>query len=91
MDRDDVCKPDEGYVSEAHLRRFRRLARGMAKLLEEIRRETCPNANLYIEDSGNWILLTGDSHDSSGSRDMIARQDRKVALEVVPHSGGGAW
>lgn len=80
---------EEGSVSEAQIRRFRRIARSMAKLLSEMR-ETCPNANLYLEDSGNWCLLTGDSHDESHGR-IHARHDRKIALEHVPHSGGGAW
>lgn len=86
---DNCCEPDEGYVQENHIRRFRRLARSMAKLLEEIR-ETCPRANMYLEDTGNWILLSGDSHDHNGWS-MRPRQDRAVVMEVVPHSGGGAW
>lgn len=77
-------------VGESHIRQFRRIARSMAKLLEEIRK-TCPEANMYLEDSGNWLLLTGDSHDMTESRQMQARQDRKVCFELVPHSGGGAW
>jgi hypothetical protein len=73
-------------ISERHIARFRRIARQMASLLKEIR-ETCPEANLYLEDSGNWNLMTGDSHDEKERQ----RQDRVVAYELVPHSGGGAW
>lgn len=73
-------------VKASQIARFRRLARDMAKLLEEIR-QTEPGANLYLEDSGNWYLLSGEDHDVNGR----SRQDRKIALEFVPHSGGGAW
>ena len=69
-----------------HQDQFVRIAGRMAKLLEEIR-EYCPEANMYLEDSGNWNLLTGDSHDD---RDE-PRQDRIAVFTIVPHSSGGAW
>jgi hypothetical protein len=73
-------------IKPSHVTRFRKLARDMAKLLSEIRRY-CPEANLYLEDAGNWNLLTGDSHDENDKM----RQDRLVTCVYVPHSGGGGW
>ena len=87
-ERDDF-EEDEGYVTEAHVRRFKRIARNMAKLLEEIQ-ETCPGANMYLEDQGNWHLLSGDSHDWNRNNNP-ARQDRIIECVRVPFSGGGAW
>lgn len=73
-------------LSRKHASRFRKLAADMNRLLADIREEI-PRANLYLEDSGNWILLSDDSHDEKGR----ARHDRKLAFEIVPHSGGGGW
>jgi len=69
--------------------RFRRIATLMTNLLNDVR-EYIPEANLYLEDSGNWHILSGESHDYEGWMTK-ARQDRSLAREDVPHSSGGAW
>lgn len=69
-----------------HERRFSRIARSMEKLLLDVR-EYIPDANLYLEDQGNWNLLSGDSHDERGRM----RQDRVMAWEPVRFTGGGGW
>lgn len=83
MSENDVHQPELTRQQKA---KFRKLANGMNQLLEEIRKEI-PEANMYLEDSGNWHILSGDSHD----RGERMRQDRILATERVTHSGGGAW
>ena len=79
-------KDQQPKLKPQHAARFRRIAAEMNRLLDDVR-EYIPEANLYLEDSGNWNLLSGDSHDEHDE----ARQDRVLAFELVPHSGGGAW
>jgi hypothetical protein len=74
-----------GRLSEEHRRRFLRLAERMNTLLREIR-AYCPEANLYVEDSGNWHILSGDSHEGDDPC-----RDRSMARADVWHSSGGAW
>ena len=77
---------DDHGITYAQIRRFKRIATSMRRLLEELQ-ETCPGANLYLEDQGNWNLMTGPSHDEKERR----RFDRVVESARVPYSGGGAW
>jgi hypothetical protein len=78
-------------IQEKHIRRFRRLARDMDKLLKEID-AYCPGANLYLQES-TWHLMIGPSHESRPDRigQDVARPERSVANEFVAFSGGGAW
>jgi hypothetical protein len=73
-------------VPEKHERRFTKIANDMDNLLREIR-EYIPDANMYLEDSGNWNLMTGDGHDEEEG----PRHDRVAVFVRVPHTGGGAW
>jgi hypothetical protein len=79
----------EDLIHAQHRRRFRRIARSMDKLIQEIR-EYCPGANMYLEDQGNWHLMVGDSHDWS-KQSTPPMQDRIAVSEVVRCTGGGAW
>lgn len=50
-------------------------------------REYLPDANLYIEDAGNFNLMTGNPHDARGR----PREDRVALHWTVYYSGGGGW
>lgn len=62
-----------------------RLVDDLNIFLEEIRK-IHPNANWYLEDSGNFNLLSDESHD--GDR---ARMDRVLHRSYLKNAGGGGW
>lgn len=69
-----------------HIRKFEKLANQMSDLLKEIR-EYSPEANMYLEDAGNWNLLIGHSHN-----DKCQAMRQNIVITVrVPHSEGGGW
>ncbi|MEZ9709384.1 hypothetical protein AB4254_11950 [Vibrio breoganii] len=61
------------------------------KALEEVRKEVDLESDeavrWYLEDSGNLNLMTGDSHDDSGSPNF----DAVIEHFEFPESTGGAW
>lgn len=73
-------------ISKKHIRRFRGLCRRMQTLLNEIDAD-CPTVEIYIEGCGNWILMSGPTHDDNGK----PLRENVVAYEKVNKSGGGRW
>jgi hypothetical protein len=73
-------------VQEKHIKKYKSLCKQMQKLLDEISLD-CPDINIYVEDAGQWNLMSGDSHDEDG----IDRQDRVITCCLVMPSGGGGW
>ena len=51
--------------------------------------ETIPGANYYLEDQGNFTVLSGQSHDDSYRNP--SRQDRIMHCVHLRSSGGGGW
>ena len=64
------------------------MARKLDELMEDIT-EYCPEANLYIEDSNNFNLMKGPTHDDT--RDCHALQENVASHAFVRPSGGGGW
>jgi hypothetical protein len=64
---------------------FEKIAKRMNDLLKRIK-AYCPEANMYLEDAGNWNLINGPSHDEHHH----PRHDRVEASAIVWGSGG-AW
>jgi len=56
------------------------------KTMSEIQ-EYVPECNIYLEDSNNFNVLCGDSHDAGGS----ANQHNVIAQFTLHNSGGGGW
>jgi hypothetical protein len=50
---------------------------------------TIPEANYYLEDAGNFNVLSGPSHED-GYRNR-SRQDRIMHSLTLNCSGGGGW
>lgn len=77
-----------GMIKPEHIARFRKLARGMDKLMREIC-EYNQKAELYIEDSWNANLMRGPAH--SESRGNKALHENVAAHEIIYRASGGAW
>ncbi len=73
-------------IHAADRKAFVKLAERMDVLLKRIQ-VYCPEANMYLEDAGNWNLMHGPSHDEKDH----ARPDRVEECVVVRSSGGGGW
>ena len=80
--------PANDRVRAVHLKRFIRLAAGLDQILQEIR-EYEAEANIYLEDSGNFNLLVGPSH--SDATDPKPQFQNVAYCVNVRHSGGGGW
>ena len=75
-------------IRPEHIKKFRKLAREMDKLMREI----CTyneEANLYVEDSWNANLMKGPTHDDS--RYSRALQENVAATETIFKASGGGW
>ena len=79
----------EVAVPKRLTRRFERLCKQMAQLLEEIQ-EHCPEANLYLEGEGYPHLLVGPSH-TGRFRPYQCQENILVSGVGWPQSGGGGW
>lgn len=65
---------------------------GAIKKLNEVMAElrvTIPEANYYLEDMGNFNVLSGPSHDDTHRNP--SRQDRVMHCTTLCWSGGGGW
>lgn len=76
-------------VKPEHIKKFINLANNMNKLIQDIRKYN-PDANLYVEDCGNFNLMKGKVHDESTQK-LEPIHDNVVASVVVYNSGGGGW
>jgi hypothetical protein len=73
-------------LTPKHRKKYKKICADMQSLLDDIS-EYIPDVNIYIEDSGNWNLMNGDSHDDEGS----PRRDRVIENCSVFQSSGGGW
>jgi len=73
-------------MNKSQKARMDRLVNELNTLLEEVRK-VHPNANWYLEDSGNLNLMSDESHDSSGR----ARKDHVLHHSNLKNAGGGGW
>lgn len=73
-------------MNKSQKARMDQLTNDLNVLLDEVRR-IHPNANWYLEDSGNLNLMSDESHDSSGR----ARKDHVLHRSNLNRSGGGGW
>lgn len=80
--------PSAEKIRTEHRRRYKSLCPQMQTLLHEIS-EYCPDVNLFIEDSGNWNLLVGPSHDDLWDSQAIS--ENVAVWSYVAQSSGGAW
>jgi len=78
---------DIARLKPEHKRKFKRLIAGLNDLLQEVRADF-PEAEYYLEDAGNFNLMSGASHTG---RDCQPRRDRVLMDEKLKHSGGGGW
>jgi len=75
-------------IKPEHIKRFRRYARQLNKLMEEITKYN-PEANLYAEDSYNLNLMKGPTH--GDDRNQSPLYENIVDCELVFMLGGGGW
>lgn len=75
-------------LRQQEIARVMRAVATLNTVLAEVR-ERMPEANYYLEDSGNFHLLSGPSHD--GMFADHARPDRSLLRLDLLHSGGGGW
>ncbi len=73
-------------IKPEHIKQFESLTDELDKLMIEIA-EYNKDAILYIEDSDNFNLMKGESHDVNG-RPIF---DNVVCHAFVSSSTGGAW
>jgi len=85
---DDKGEIEVEMIRPEHVRLFHRRVKALHKLIEEIR-EYSPEANYYLDGSGDLCLMHGPSH--SGPR-CYANQDYIAAHENLgPGASGGDW
>jgi len=75
-------------IKPEHVARFRRYARQMNKLMNEITKYN-PEANLYAEDSWNLNLMKGPTHGDDSNQSPL--YENVVESESVYTLGGGGW
>lgn len=67
--------------------KIKRAIKSLNDAILEIRGDH-PEANYYLEDSGNLHIMPRDAHDDDTGRD---RQDESMLLLNLYFSSGGAW
>lgn len=82
--------PARARIKDQDVKDFAKLMRALDRLIARVRAYE-PEANLYVEDSGNMVLLTGDSHTIGNDAVMRARHDRVACTITVRNCGGGGW
>ena len=75
-------------IKEDHIKKFKSLARSMDKLMREICKYN-PEANIYVEDSWNVILMKGPTHTEEKYGQAIF--DNAVTCETIYKASGGGW
>lgn len=73
-------------IKQEHIKKFKRIEKQLNKLMLEICKYNS-DANLYVEDAGNFNLMKGWPHDDNGNM----QQENVVYNGYVHHSGGGGW
>jgi hypothetical protein len=79
---DDIAR-----LKPEHRRRFKRAISTLNALLVDVQ-EDFPDAEYYLEDAGNFMLMSGETHTG---RDCQPRRDRVLLDEKLRRSGGGGW
>lgn len=75
-------------IRPEHVKKFKSLTKSLDKLMREICRYN-PEANLYVEDSWNFNLMKGPTHDDRYNQKAL--HENVVASELVYKSSGGGW
>lgn len=78
----------EYKLKKKHAERVSNAINELNAVMKEIKKYI-PEANYYLEDTANFMVLSGDSHDDD--RNCTARQDRVLQHDYLMHAGGGAW
>jgi len=73
-------------LKSKHEKQIRKAIEMLNKTINEVR-EYIPEANYYLEDSSNFNVLSGHSHDNHEHE----RQDRIMLQCTLDYSGGGGW
>ena len=60
------------------------------KHMETVQQEF-PNANIYLEDSNNFNIMSDDTHDLDDPHEITPRHDRVLECFNLNYSSGGAW
>ncbi len=76
-------------IKQKHIERFIELAKELNQLMIEIT-EYNPEAEIYVEDSWNFNLMKGPTHDEN-DRNLRPMHENVVAHETVFRSSGGGW
>ena len=63
-------------------------AKSLNKALEDAKK-IWPDAQYYLEDTANFLLMSGSSHDESNGEK--ARQDRILHHTYIYDASGGGW
>jgi hypothetical protein len=74
-----VLDVNDREYTPSEIAKFKRAARALRELAES-------GAVIYLQEDV-LHLMTGPSHDDDGR----PRQDRSIASEQIPGSGGGGW
>lgn len=83
--KDNIIDEQGHLIKESDRRDFAKAVNLLNKVIQNIR-EYHPEANLYVEDYGNFNLMIGDSHENGRPR-----HDRVALHWIVWNSGGGGW
>lgn len=73
-------------IKKRHIKKFEKLVAELDKLMKDICKD-CPRAELYVENSWNFYLMKGPTHDDNGQ----SLQKNIVIHGTVFRSGGGGW
>lgn len=76
-------------IKPEHRRKYKRICKQMQELLNEIEKYE-PEVNLYVEDSSNWNLMIGATHNDN-VRDTPALHENVALCCTVHPSSGGGW
>ncbi|MFA5071089.1 MAG: hypothetical protein WC511_01810 [Candidatus Pacearchaeota archaeon] len=68
------------------LRQIEKHIAGLNKAMEELRK-IYPKANYYLEDSDNFNVMIGDTHDEKDK----PLHENVLKLFFLHYSGGGGW
>lgn len=75
-------------LTNAQRRKIKRAVAALNDVRMEVQQENPEhNINWYLEDTSNFNLMEGDSHDCDGD----SRQDRVIENFYLDSASGGGW
>lgn len=75
-------------IKPEHIKKFKSLSKQLNKLMQEICKYN-PDAELYVEDSWNFNLMKGPTHDDSRYQKPL--HENIATCETVFKASGGGW